>query len=317
VPWGAGRGAGGRAQAQGPALLVAEPLAAAGAPLPMPAGAHARPGAGGGPHGAALAVDPEALPEGGGVRVVLRGAAARGRLRLEAAGEDIADADLQGGWGSGDFVVGEIASHAGDWHFRPVLRPAGARPAAMVLDSGLPVASLGLQGALGGLLRAVPHWRTAPRAQPPARPDLGALYELADGTRGVVQALGDSYGRLDAPPHMELVRDRRKGEHLALDLVRAGAFRRVLLFASAYGDQGLRGLDGSVTLHSEHGADIGIGLAPCREPATACALALITRDGPDLVVRREARYLPVRAGLSPQRTLDYAYGWGLSWAPGR
>lgn len=30
--------------------------------------------------------------------------------------------------------------------------------------------------------------------------DLGCLYELTDGSKGVVQALGNAFGRLDGPP---------------------------------------------------------------------------------------------------------------------
>ncbi len=52
-------------------------------------------------------------------------------------------------------------------------------------------------------------------------------------------------------------------------------------------------------------------------PSTVCALALITNNGGDLVVQREARYLVPERGVSPQRTVDHAYGWGMNWTPGR
>ncbi|CAM5404288.1 TerD domain-containing protein [Streptomyces californicus] len=51
-------------------------------------------------------------------------------------------------------------------------------------------------------------------------------------------------------------------------------------------------------------------------PSTVCALALITNDGGELTVRREARYL-VPNRRQPQRTIDAAYGWGMNWTPGR
>ncbi len=35
------------------------------------------------------------------------------------------------------------------------------------------------------------------------------------------------------------------------------------------------------------------------------------------MVRREARYLVPRRGVSPQRTVDEEYGWGMQWTPGR
>jgi len=41
--------------------------------------------------------------------------------------------------------------------------------------------------------------------------DLGCLYELADGTKGVVQALGNAFGQLDAAPYILLNGDDRSG----------------------------------------------------------------------------------------------------------
>lgn len=34
-------------------------------------------------------------------------------------------------------------------------------------------------------------------------------------------------------------------------------------------------------------------------------------------MQREARYLVPERGVSPQRTIDHAYGWGMNWTPGR
>jgi tellurite resistance protein TerA len=173
-----------------------------------------------------------------------------------------------------------------------------------------------------GALRATPRWLSGPGdgGGRPARLDLCALFELTDGSKGVVQSLGAAYGALDRPPYLRLGGDPQTGEHLTVRLDAGRAFRRVLLFVSAYGgDRGLQGLRGSVTLRPEPGAGgaVDFALDPCTAPATVCALALLTRDGPGLLVRREARYLVPRPGISPQRTVDYAYGWGLSWTPGR
>jgi len=41
--------------------------------------------------------------------------------------------------------------------------------------------------------------------------DLGCLYELADGSKGVVQALGNSFGSLTSPPYISLDGDDRSG----------------------------------------------------------------------------------------------------------
>jgi tellurite resistance protein TerA len=160
--------------------------------------------------------------------------------------------------------------------------------------------------------------------RPPGVPDLCALFELTDGGRGVVQALGGATGSLREPPYIRLDgadtgagRPGSGGTSVALNLDHADRFRRVLFFLTvqpgAAGFAGLRAAE--VTLRPEHGAAIRFGLGACADLSTVCALALIQRDGPDLVVRREARYLVPPRGVSPQRTADYAYGWGLNWRP--
>ena len=41
--------------------------------------------------------------------------------------------------------------------------------------------------------------------------DLGCLYELKDGRKGVVQALGNAFGSLNQPPYISLDGDDRTG----------------------------------------------------------------------------------------------------------
>jgi tellurite resistance protein TerA len=42
--------------------------------------------------------------------------------------------------------------------------------------------------------------------------------------------------------------------------------------------------------------------------STVCAPALLTNNGGDLVAQRKDRYLVPRRGVSPQHTVDQAYG---------
>jgi tellurite resistance protein TerA len=242
---------------------------------------------------------------------------------------EVARLDCAFGDGDGDAVVGECVRHGDGWRLRAGAFSGGggvvAPSSAVTLTREAPSVSLALQEGSFGALRATPRWRAAPGGRTAARLDLCALFELSDGNKGVVQSLGGAFGALDRPPFLRLGGDPHTGEHLTANLdagaaqvrTRGGHFRRVLLFVSAYGgERGFEGLRGSVTLRLEHGADIGFDLDACPDPATVCALALLTRDGPDLVVRREARFLVPRPGVSPQRTVDYAYGWGLNWTPG-
>ncbi|MFC8273014.1 TerD family protein [Streptomyces sp. NPDC057271] len=150
--------------------------------------------------------------------------------------------------------------------------------------------------------------------------DLCVLYELTDGTKGVVQAL-EGFGALHEPPYIQLDADdrtgaRAEGENLTVNLDHKDRFRRLLFFVVIYqGASDFGGLHATVTLQPRDGAPIEFALDECTVPARTCALALITREDGDLVVRREARFLVNAPGISMQQTADEAYGWGLTWTP--
>ncbi|WP_239335211.1 Tellurium resistance [Frankia sp. CiP3] len=148
--------------------------------------------------------------------------------------------------------------------------------------------------------------------------DLACLYELSDGRKGVVQALGDSFGSFAAPPYIQLDADDRTGasgggENLFVNLARVGEIHRLLVFAFIY--SGVPNFDQAnavVTLTPASGAPIEVRLDERAGNARMCAIALLTNSsGNDLVVNREVRY------VSGHQDLDRAYGWGLNWAPGR
>lgn len=95
--------------------------------------------------------------------------------------------------------------------------------------------------------------------------DLGCLYELADGTKGVVQALGNAFGQLDAAPYILLNGDDRSGansggEDLFVNLAHAAKIRRVLVFACIYeGAPSFDQANGVVTLTPASGPAIEYG----------------------------------------------------------
>ncbi len=145
--------------------------------------------------------------------------------------------------------------------------------------------------------------------------DLGALFELSDGRKGVVQALGGAFGALDRPPYVQLDGDDRKGgggENLTINLDRLSEIRRVLVFAFIYeGVPAWDKADGVVTLYPQGGAPLEIRLDE-HSGTRMCALALLENAGGRLQVRREVRYID-----GAQDALDRAYGWGMDWTPGR
>ncbi len=235
----------------------------------------------------------------------------------------------------------------------PVAPPAPMQPPAMppvppsapqapvslskvTLTKAAPSVSLTKQGGTSGALRVNLNWQVRKQfsgwASKLGRPvamhndldlDLCALYELTDGRKGVIQSLGNAYGALNQPPYIHLDGDDRtgamaSGENLTVNLDHQRDFRRILIFVTIYeGARSFADLHATVTLTPQHGAPVDFSLDECTVPSTVCALALLTNTGSDLVVQREARYLVPERGVSPQRTVDHAYAWGMNWTPGR
>ncbi|SOE15222.1 tellurite resistance protein TerA [Streptomyces sp. 2323.1] len=229
----------------------------------------------------------------------------------------------------------------------PAPVPPAVRLTKVTLTKAAPAVSLTKQGGTSGAMRVNLNWssgtvgkrlgktlgRKAMQAMgargallPPSGEldlDLCALYELTDGAAGVIHPLGNNFGALHAPPYIQLDGDDRTGavtagENLIINLDHQARIKRILIFVTVYaGARSFEGLNATVTLQPQYGAPVDFSLDACTVPSNVCALALITNTGSELVVQREARYLVPAPGVSPQRTVDQAYGWGLDWSPAR
>ncbi|MYV44318.1 Tellurium resistance [Streptomyces sp. SID2888] len=218
----------------------------------------------------------------------------------------------------------------------PSAPPAAVSLSKVTLTKQAPSVSLAKQGGTSGAMRVNLNWKMRKQfsgwgsklgrsmaLHADLDLDLCALYELSDGSKGVVQALGNAFGSLHRPPYIHLDGDDRTGavdtgENLTVNLDQSQKFRRILIFVTIYeGARSFADLHATVTLQPQHGAPVEFSLDECTVPSTVCALALITNTAGDLVVQREARYLVPDRGVSPQRTIDRAYGWGMNWTPGR
>lgn len=207
----------------------------------------------------------------------------------------------------------------------PPASPASAGPVS--LTKAAPTVSLSKHGGNHGMMRVNLNWD----ANPPARGlfrknaqldlDLGCLYEFADGSKGVVQALGNSFIARSRTSGRELIRldgDDRSGsntagENLSIDLGGLDEIRRILIFGLIYeGAANWADAKGVTTLMPVGAAPIQILLDEPRDGARICAIALLTNEGGGLQIRREVNYLD-----GAQRALDHAYGWGMNWTAGR
>ena len=216
--------------------------------------------------------------------------------------------------------------------------PAGGVSLSKVtLTKAAPKVSLSKSGATGGTVRVHLAWNARPAGA--AAPsgggflsklraaatgpqggidlDLGALYEFTDGSKGVVQALGNAFrDRGQGEPVVWLDGDDRTGgggENLFVDLRQAAKIKRVLVFAFIYeGVPNWAAADGVVTLFPASGPEIEVRLDEHDDRSPMCAIAQFTSDGREVTVQREVRY--VQGG---QQALDEAFNWGMKWRTGR
>jgi tellurite resistance protein TerA len=213
----------------------------------------------------------------------------------------------------------------------PPAAPGGA-PVSLskvTLTKAAPSVSLSKHGGQRGVLKVNLNWN----ARPPAQGgffkkltqtnldlDLGCLYEFADGSKGVVQALGNAFVAADNSGK-QLVRldgDDRSGqvttgENLTIDLTDPARIKRVLVFALIYeGAANWAAANAVATLQPIGAAPIEVRLDDPRDGARICAIATISQQNGEVTVKREVNYIN-----GAQRALDEAYGWGMNWTKGR
>jgi tellurite resistance protein TerA len=186
-----------------------------------------------------------------------------------------------------------------------------------------------LTKSTSGVLKVNLQWNARPAGKgflkrfagvAPIDLDLGCLWELANGSKGVVQALGNGFTAPSgaAKPVLWLDKDDRsgnsaEGENLFVDLSQVDQLRRVLVFAYIY--DGAARFDEAaavVTLTPAQGPPIEVRLDEQAGTAPMCAIAVLENAGGQLSVRREVRFLEGK-----QSALDEAYGWGLQWRGAR
>ncbi|MEW2018960.1 tellurium resistance protein [Rhodococcus sp. NPDC076796] len=206
----------------------------------------------------------------------------------------------------------------------------------VTLSKASPTISLTKSGEKQGSMRVNLNWSTgAPAAQPKKKGflaklaaasygsggvdlDLGCLYELRDGSKGVVQALGNSFGSLQDAPFIALDGDDRSGsvsggENMHINLANPEKFARILIFAMIYdGAPNWAAVDGVVTLYPTSGPQVEVRLDSAENSARICSIALLESTSAGITVTREVEYIQ-----GSQADLDKKYGWGLRWAAGR
>ena len=146
--------------------------------------------------------------------------------------------------------------------------------------------------------------------------DVGCLYELENGKKGAVQALGNAFGDFRDEPFIQLMGDDRTGsvsdgEWLRINGKEWRKVRRVLVYAFIYeGAPNWQATDGVITLYIPGEAPIEVRLSEEGGTKGMCAIALLENIGGSVKVNRKVEFFKGHSDM------DKAFGWGMRWAAG-
>ena len=147
--------------------------------------------------------------------------------------------------------------------------------------------------------------------------DLGCLFELKDGNKSVVQALGNTFGDYSNSPYIALDADdrtgtRTEGENLRINGQHWDAIQRVLVYAFIYeGTPNWAEANALITLKTPGQPDIEIRLDSARNNLPMCAIAMLENQGGSVRITKLVDYY--RGHID----VDKAHHWGLDWVRGR
>lgn len=148
--------------------------------------------------------------------------------------------------------------------------------------------------------------------------DLGCLYELKNGQKGAVQALGNSFGNLNQAPYISLDGDDRTGaaaagENLRINGNKLSEFKRILVYTFIYeGVANWQQADAIVTIKYPGAEDIIVKMDTFNSSNIMCGLALFeNQNDQTFSVEKIVQF------YQGHQALDKAFNWGMSWKAGR
>jgi tellurite resistance protein TerA len=145
--------------------------------------------------------------------------------------------------------------------------------------------------------------------------DLGCMFELNDGRKGVIQALGGNMGSRLQAPWIYLDQDDRSGasaEGENLYVLRPEELRRILVFCFIYeGRVTFTDVDARLLIKEPDGTETLIKLDAQPRNLAHCAACLMTNQNGTISIVKEDRYFQ---GHEP---MDRHYGFGFRWVAGR
>ena len=151
--------------------------------------------------------------------------------------------------------------------------------------------------------------------------DLACLFELADGRKSGVQALGESWGSFEHPPYIHLEGDDRTGavstgENIFINGAYFDKIKRVLIYTFIYeGAPNWAATNGVVTLEMPGQPPVEVKLDNGNN-APMCAIAMLENVGGNIQVTKLVEYFSGHGNVSPHEEMDQRYRFGLQWGLG-
>jgi tellurite resistance protein TerA len=144
--------------------------------------------------------------------------------------------------------------------------------------------------------------------------DLGCMWRLLDGTKGVIQPLGGKLGSQTGPPYIYLDKDDRSGaasDGENLRVLRTDLIDLVVVFALIYdGAPDFTAVNGRLTI-VDSDQEVHMRLASPERGLSFVAACSIRRVGDEVVLTNEERYFP------SHRECDQWFGFGFQWRAGQ
>ncbi len=145
--------------------------------------------------------------------------------------------------------------------------------------------------------------------------DVGCMFEMMNGAKGVVQALGNTFGNYQQPPYISLEADDRtgastQGENLLINGDHFDTIKRILVFAFIYeGVPNWAATDGVVTIHAPNQPPVEVRLDRS-DSKGMCAVAMIENVRGQLSVTKLVEY------FHGHPDMDKWFGFGFNWKAG-
>ncbi|SHG59402.1 tellurium resistance protein TerA [Pedobacter caeni] len=144
--------------------------------------------------------------------------------------------------------------------------------------------------------------------------DLGCMYEMLDGSIGVIQPLGNSFGSKSQSPFIYLDKDDRSGaanDGENMFVFKPELVKRIMFFAMIYeGATDFISVKSSMFFKISNGEEVTLTLDNAGTNKMFCSAALITNNNGKLEIQKETRY------FDGHEEADKFYGFGFRWQAG-